>query len=284
MSAIIQQRERQSRNIATMTTIVVHILLLLALTLLVLMPPDPPLGGGQGMTMSLGEEGLGGPDPIPVTEPEQITPQPETQQTEEELATQEAEEAPVVPVVKPEVKKKIEVVKPVEKQPITPAEPVRTVDQRALFKKNTKTTASGGFGNGDAPGNEGKPDGNPNGSPDGGGLGNGTGSGSGNGIGNGIGDGMGDGMGNFELSGRSIYNRPVVEDRSKETGKVVVQIAVDRSGKVISANPGYKGSTNLSPSLLEKAKQGALDARFSAKHDGPEVQYGTITFVFKFKQ
>jgi periplasmic protein TonB len=86
------------------------------------------------------------------------------------------------------------------------------------------------------------------------------------------------------LRGRSLSRRPDITDNSRETGKVVVAIVVDRTGKVIKATPGQKGTTTLSPVLLEKAKQGALDARFSPKPDGPEEQYGTMTFVFRFKQ
>ncbi|MFN5885926.1 MAG: energy transducer TonB, partial [Bacteroidota bacterium] len=58
---------------------------------------------------------------------------------------------------------------------------------------------------------------------------------------------------------------------------------VDRNGRVIKATPGQKGTTTLSPVLLEKAKQGALETRFSTRSDGPEEQYGTITFIFRFK-
>jgi hypothetical protein len=86
------------------------------------------------------------------------------------------------------------------------------------------------------------------------------------------------------LKGRSLQRRPDVSDNTRETGKVVVSIIVDRTGKVIKAIPGQKGTTTLNPALLEKAKQGAMDTRFSAKPDGPEEQYGTITFVFRYKQ
>jgi len=283
MEAIVQQRERQSSLVATIGTIIVHALILLGLAWLVLMPPDPPLGGGQGMTMSLGEEGLGGPNDIPTEDPQPTPPTPEEQVTEESVATQETEEAPEVVEKKIETPKKKENIKPVEtkKEPI---EVPRKIEERTLFKKKTTTAATGGSGSGDIPGNEGRPDGDPSGSPDGNGMGNGTGTGVGNGTGNGIGDGNGDGVGGYKLTGRSISNRPKVEDNSKETGKVVVQIIVDRNGRVIEANPGFKGSTTLHPSLLAKAKAGAMQARFSPNPNAPEEQEGTITFVFKFKQ
>jgi hypothetical protein len=267
--AVQQQREKQSRLYAYIGTAIVHALIVLFLGWLGLMPPD---------------EGLGGPSDIPVEEPAPpIPPQPEPEKQEDPVATQDIEDAPVVEEKKTEVKKKTEIVKPVEKKITQPVEQPRKVDERSLFKKKSNTSTSSGYGNGDAPGNEGRPDGDPNGTPGGNGQGGGTGNGIGNGTGNGIGDGTGDGVGQFELHGRSLARRPKVEDNSRETGKVVVQIVVDRTGKVIKATPGYKGSTTLHPSLLEKARQGALEAKFSAKPDGPEEQYGTITFIFKFK-
>ena len=44
----------------------------------------------------------------------------------------------------------------------------------------------------------------------------------------------------------------------QEEGKVVVEVSVDRSGKVIQARPGIKGSTTLDDYLLNVAKEAAL--------------------------
>ena len=77
---------------------------------------------------------------------------------------------------------------------------------------------------------------------------------------------------------------PSIEDNSKSIGKVVVRIVVDRDGNVVKAVPGQPGSTTIENALLEKAKQGALQTKFSPKSDGPEEQYGYITFVFRFRQ
>ncbi len=52
-------------------------------------------------------------------------------------------------------------------------------------------------------------------------------------------------------------------------GRVVVEVSVDRSGKVIQAIPGSKGSTTLDEYLLKVAKEAALKARFEAKSDAP---------------
>lgn len=270
-TVITYQNEIKYKRIATAVTVVIHILLLILLFWIMLMPPDPPIEyGGMELSMSQGQPDMGGPSPVPVEEPMPTTPP--TAVSEEQIATQDIEEAPEVKAVE-KPKKKTEAVKPTKVEPV---EQPRTVDQRAIFKKKSNNASASGSGDGDIPGNEGNPNGVPNGSPDGNGIGDGKG-------GTGGGTGNGDGWGNYNLAGRGMLRRPTIEDNSKETGKVVVLVVVDRNGRVVKATPGQKGTTTSSSVLWEKAKQGALDAKFSAKPDGPEEQYGTITINFQFK-
>ncbi len=70
---------------------------------------------------------------------------------------------------------------------------------------------------------------------------------------------------------------------SQKEGKVVVEVYVDRDGKVVQANPGTQGSTEIDESLLKVAKEAALGARFEVKKDAPARQRGTITYIFKLK-
>jgi outer membrane biosynthesis protein TonB len=287
--ALQKKEEQKSKLVGYSVTTTIHVLLFILLWYSILHTPDPPLGeggGGMELSMALGEPDMGGPSEIPVESPAPVTPIPENQPDPQEQISQEVEDVAVT-AKKAEEQKKTEVKKPVEKKPVeTPVEKPRVADERALFKKKTTNAADGGRGSGSTAGNEGRADGEPDGSPDGNGHGNGdggSGGGSGGGNGTGIGSGNGDGM-SYSLAGRSLSNRPEVIDNSKETGKVVVGIKVDRNGKVIEVQPGIKGTTNLTPVLLEKARQGALQARFSPKPDGPEEQYGTMTFIFRFKQ
>jgi TonB family protein len=74
--------------------------------------------------------------------------------------------------------------------------------------------------------------------------------------------------------------RPTIDDRSQETGKVVVDISVDRNGNVVAASPYGRGSSNVSAYLRSKAQEGALRAKFSPNPNGPDIQKGTMTFVF----
>ncbi|MDQ1332087.1 MAG: hypothetical protein QG576_121 [Bacteroidota bacterium] len=63
----------------------------------------------------------------------------------------------------------------------------------------------------------------------------------------------------------------------------MVEVSVDRSGKVIQAVTGSKGSTTLDEYLLRVAKDAAMEAQFEVKADAPPVQKGTITYIFKLK-
>lgn len=280
----LKQEEQKSKMIGYGVTIGIHGVLFLLLWWAVLKPLDPPLQfGGMELSMALGEEDMGGPSDIPVTDPASAPEPVATQTPDEQTVTQDVEEVDVVAKPTPDKKDpvaKTPINKPVEKPVTKPIEKPRVADTRALFKKSTTGSNDGGHGAGSVPGNEGNPDGVEGGSPDGNGIGNGLG---GSGGGTGTGDGTGDGMG-FSLAGRKLSRRPDVTDNSRETGTIVVSIVVDRTGKVTRVQLGQKGTTTLNPTLLEKARQGAMDARFSPKPDGPEEQYGTMTFVFRFKQ
>lgn len=293
MNAVqLKQEDQQSKWIGLSVTVVAHALLLLFLIWSVLHTPDPPLdGGGSELALSLGEPDMGGPSDVPVADPAAVEPVPEQVQDDQQTVTQDVEEVNVV--AKPvEVKKPVvsavtkPVVTPIAKPKEPPVEKPRVADARSLFQKKSTATGDGGHGAGKVPGNEGSPNGVEGGSPDGNGV---TGNGSGGtttglGPGNGPGSGPGDGLGSLHLTGRTVVRKPVIIDNSRETGKVVVGITVDRTGRVIKVQPGIQGTTNLHPALLEKARQGALDTRISPKPDGPEEQYGTMEFVFTYKQ
>lgn len=275
-STQLTKEEQKNKWIGYATTIFVHAILLLLLWWAMLHPPDPPIQyGGIELSMALGQPDMGGPNDEPVANPTPVEPTPEPVTPVEQVVTQDMEEVGVT-AKKVEEKKKIDI-KKTEKPIEDPIEKPRIADTKSLFKKKTTATSEGGNGDGIIPGNEGRKDGVEGGSPDGNGIGNGLG-------GSGGGSGNTDGFGGFVLAGRALAHKPEVNDNSRETGKVVVGITVDRNGRVTKVQPGLKGTTTLNPTLIEKAKQGAMDARFSPKPDGPEEQFGTMTFVFRFKQ
>jgi len=96
----------------------------------------------------------------------------------------------------------------------------------------------------------------------------------------GIGTGQGPDGSSWSLAGRSAQSLPVPKYDHQVEGTVVVEVTVDRSGKVTSATPGVKGSTTLDEYLLKVARDAALLAKFDNKPDAPMVQKGTITYVF----
>jgi TonB family protein len=99
--------------------------------------------------------------------------------------------------------------------------------------------------------------------------------------------GDGGGTGNsgisYELGGRGFQKLPRPDYNYQEEGKVVVEVSVDRSGKVTQAIPGFRGSTTLDEYLLRIAKEAALQAQFDPKPDAPATQKGTITYNFILK-
>jgi len=130
---------------------------------------------------------------------------------------------------------------------------------------NGEGKATGGEGDDNKPGDKGKVTGDPNAS---GYYGNGGG-GSG---------------GNYQLGNRKALAKPKPTYDCNEQGKVFVRISVDKSGRVISAEPGVKGSTSTASCLLKRAKEAALKTKFNADSKAPAKQIGTIIYNFSLSE
>jgi TonB family protein len=280
---------------ALLRTLIVFGLLLCIFLWLKMRIPNPPFpeegGGGPGMglevNLGMDNEGMGDnqmPEPIhmPDFKEAQTTPEPDA----EKLITDDSEESENIESSEkkePEIKKKKEkqIKKNIDKvipEKIAKVEKeVKTtpkVNQKALFPSKKTTSNEGNTGK---PGDQGNPNGVA-GSPLYTGGGNGSGNGTGGGSGSGTGPNKGDGI-SFFLNGRNPSYLPKPEFNDQIEGKVVVEITVDKNGKVISAVPGVKGSTTLDETLLDAAKKAALLSRFDKKPDAT-VQKGTITYHF----
>ena len=87
----------------------------------------------------------------------------------------------------------------------------------------------------------------------------------------------------FSMAGRTAVSLPTPRfvSTSVAQGKVVVKIWVDRSGKVTKVAAPEKGSTTTNNLLVDAAKKAALKARFNADKNAPEMQVGTMTYVFQ---
>lgn len=95
--------------------------------------------------------------------------------------------------------------------------------------------------------------------------------GPGGGIGNGI---------SFSLSGRQARSLPKPAYPGNEGGIVVVEVTVDKLGKVSAVRGGIIGSTTSDPDLVEAAAKAARNARFNVDDNAPAFQKGTITYHF----
>jgi TonB family protein len=282
--------QKSDRYAATIITLTFHGLLLLLFILYKIITPLPPYpedgGGGLGVELSFGNSN----DGMGMTNPELLPSAGDQAKPEREenapILTSETEENNYVP--EPEKPKKT--IKPKELKretsgPVITKTIQPTVDERALYpQKNNK---SGSEGNTGKAGNQGSETGDPysrtyDGAGGGKGEGgNGNGSGGGKGGGNGSGTGTGEGSGiSYNLAGRGKIVLPKPEYTSQKSGKVVVEIAVDRQGKVISAKAGARGTTVQDANLFDQAEKAARKAKFKANPDAAEKQIGTITYTF----
>jgi hypothetical protein len=95
----------------------------------------------------------------------------------------------------------------------------------------------------------------------------------------GLGGGTGKGI-SFNLTGRNARSLPKPSFPGNESGIVVVEVTVDKYGKVTKAFPGIKGTNTVNTDLLEAARKAALAANFNTDQNAPAFQKGTITYHF----
>jgi len=99
----------------------------------------------------------------------------------------------------------------------------------------------------------------------------------------GPGGGNGNTVASASLANRVPQSLPLPLYDYQGEGTVVVDVTVDKSGTVTKAAPGVKGSTTLDQYLLKVAKEAALKAKFDNNPNAPEIQLGQITYIFKLK-
>ena len=279
-----------------LTTIVMGLLLLI-LFFIRFWPPSNLKelmggGGGGGIEMNFGDSDFGMGENF---KSEALNVKEETKQApvvaspEDNVITEDDAADDVVALPKNEKPKKTTptVVKP-ETKPVVEKPKVSKNTNDAL--SNILNSNKGGDGNDKTGGNKGRPDGklsssgysgsgSGTGSGTGSGSGNGSGSGSGNGSGSGSGTGNGNGTG-YYLGNRKALIKPTPNYTCDEQGKVAVQISVDKSGNVIDAKPGTRGTTNAAKCLLDEAKSAALRTKWQPDSDAPDKQVGIIIYNF----
>ena len=83
------------------------------------------------------------------------------------------------------------------------------------------------------------------------------------------------------LDDRGLVFVPQIEDDSQKTGKVVIKVCVDKSGRVVEQHYTQRGSTTTDEYLINVALSAAARYRFTTSDQ--EKQCGTITIEFKLK-
>ncbi len=256
------------------------------------LPNIPPPVVEEGIEVNLGnsETGIGDiapqtpGEPSKLAEPVANTPPPTSKPAAQQLqniATDENETDEAAVINKPS--KTVVKVKPNNNPPIVSRKPKvialptpPSPKPRAQMGKYSGGNGTGG-NNGDTyngvknqgiaggTGDQGKPNGNPNSDSY---TGNGGTGNSGVTIRSG-------------LSGRHFAKLPSFEDDFNEPAKVAVDIMVDKSGNVTSANINLSGTTTTNSNIrniaLRKAKQLKLNA------GSEDEQTGTIVFNFKLR-
>ena len=203
-----------------------------------------------------------------------------TQENEEAIKIKKAkqEKKRVEDAAKAEQKRKEDAVKREKAKAAKIAQQKRDAEEKARKEQEAKKrkldemmgglnksdgTASGSEGDDTRAGDKGQPDGDPYatsyyGSP-----------------------GSGSGTGGYGLNGRSLVSKGKVPQECNESGRVVVKIIVDKNGRVVSATPGVKGTTNNNPCLLEPAKKTAFMHKWNLDSNAPSQQVGFVVVNFK---
>lgn len=276
-------------------TVLLYGILLLILFFVRFWPPSNLAeltgGGGGGVTVNFGDSELGSGSNYKseVLNVKNQTKQIPTKSTPDEtiLSQENTTEESVVISKKEKPLKPTPILKEEAKPVLT--KPKVSSNTNDALSSILKGSNKGGDGDDKTSGNKGKSNGNLNsnsyygtgGSGGGSGGGNGTGTGIGNGSGYGSGNGNGTGNGGgYSLGNRRAISKPAPKYTCNEAGKVVVEVAVDRSGKTISAIAGTKGSTNTAKCLIDQAIIAAMNTKWDASTNAPEKQVGKIVYNF----
>ena len=276
---------KHEKDSAKITLLITFILLLM----IFIMGPqylDPPREYGVAVNFGTTDFGKGNVQPKkPVkSEPKKVEqpPQPEASKAEptkssevkEEVLTQDTEEAIAIKKQKEEeakakavadAKAKAEAER-IAKEKREQEEKKKKLDALIGGVSKSEGSETGSEGNDNKAGDKGQLDGDPYAPSYFGDKGSGSG---------GVGYGL-------NGRGKASYNK--LKQDCNESGMVIVRIVVNKSGKVIEATPGVKGTTNTAKCLLDPAKKIALSHKWRADSKAPTKQIGFVKVNFKLGQ
>ena len=252
---------QKKHSIATAGTILFMVLLFLLLWFIRLYSnvPEPE----EGIEVAFGEVAEAGgymsqqSEVAPIPAQEQAAPEPPSKPSDNELITQEDEEALALEQAKKEAERKAREKAERERKEREAAEAAKKAkEQEAINKANQMGALFGQTGNE-----------------------NGSGDSQGDGQrGNPIGHGSSGGN-KWSLSGRDCKKLPMPSNDFKQDGTVILRIRVNTEGKVIQVIDNIEGTVS------DKAtRKLAIDAAYKAEFSaitGTNEQLGTITYIFK---
>ena len=251
---------QKKHSIATAGTILFMVLLFLLLWFIRLYSnvPEPE----EGIEVAFGEVAEAGgymsqqSEVAPIPTQEQAAPEPPSKPSDNELITQEDEEALALEQARKEAERKAREKAERERKEREAAEAAKKAkEQEAINKANQLGALFGQTGNE-----------------------NGSGDSQGDGQrGNPIGHGSSGGN-NWSLGGRNLKGMlPQPSNDFRQEGKVVVKIRVNAAGDVIDAQETTGGDIG-DKQTVKLALEAARKAKFT---EGEHDQIGTITYIFK---
>ena len=272
------KHERNSAKITALITIIIVLLLFVVGTTYM----DPPEEYGVAVNFGTSNVGSGNVQPkqpiksqpehvVEEVQPQETTSKPSesTPETEDVITEESPETIAINKQKEAEAKAKAEAER-IEREKREAEERERLEKERkkkeldALIGgvKNSDGNDTGSEGNDNQAGDKGQLDGNPYAPSYFGGSGPGKG-----GVG-------------YGLNGRGRPTKQIFKQDCNEYGLVVVKIEVDRSGRVVKAVPGVRGTTNTAACLLEPAKKIALSHKWPPDSNAPARQVGFVSINF----
>ncbi len=262
------QTDKNRKRKAAIVTVIFHVVAILLFIFFGLKEPNPPLEQ-QGASIEFGwDEAASGDAVADIQET-----QPVQEQVHQENQQEVVEESPVDEVATDEsseiaVPKEKDKPKPKPKDPKPDPKPVEkpkpTISNELSNALESLNNPSGGGSQGTSETGTGD-QGNPQGT-------------SGNGA-------LGGGSGSWSLDGRSMlggYGTKITD--TKEEGIVVLNIWVDRNGKVTKVQPNLRESNTTSQYLINLAKNDVLNNfKFNGDPNASIEQRGKVRYDFRLK-
>jgi len=273
LSSPVESKEQTSLGKGWIVSLATHILFLALLCLPFLVAKVPPPEESEGLLVNLGlqDQGQGNETPKGETkelsaEPTPQKPQPEVKPMAARTPAKETSQKSITSKEDSGVAAREAAAKQKAQADANNKAAAEEAQKQAAYNSTKKSygdlLGNSGKGNTGKAGSQGDPNGDPNSN-----VLEGISKGSGR---------VGGGLGN-----RGVLHEPQINDRSQKTGRVVITVCVDKSGKVVKAEYTQKGSTTTDSELKEIAKKAALQFKFTTSEI--EEQCGTITVDFKVK-